>query len=828
METKHRMKQIILVLVALGLAGGAAYAWRGWNKSHALEGQLHSGFRMPVKGPGEAPSNGIEVAELSGQRQENRVVTVSRFFAPEEIRPCAQAVVDNEPLETQCDAKTYWPDGSLQHAVLSFRLTLNARGKQVVTFRSQEDCHNDGALSAEQMLSDSYNFGARMELISPDTQAITADARQILEAGAFRYWLKGPLVTQAIIEDRSPALAFDIGWGAHKSIHPMFIATFVAGEASVKIDLIGEDFWYSKLQELRYDLTLWVGRSAEAPPVYRTEKFIHLPRARWRRTFWTAGAPPRINVDYNLPYLIYSRAVPHFDLAKMPSTKAIDQEVAAYEKALVDKVALGKSEIAQQDYIFNGDHEHTNTAQVLKYFPAQGGRAEIGILPRWDVRYLYTFDPRMEAVVFGNAAASGYAPIHLREDMTGLTFHKQVEASQRVDAFGRLASIDARTGFCSRGDGEFSTGKDVVKFVGAKPPRRQGWSPDLAHQPSLAYTAYLLSGDYYFLEELLFWGGFNVAFQNAGSCNYCRGGYSASDGQFGTTFESGSNIRGIAWGLRAVFYAALMAPTGSPEKAYFEEKVLQNIASLEGRLNMSNGLVSEESFFAPSWEYARKQFGRDTWNPLLTLQYPYEVGLAAGQDTWVNPALTKAVFAPWMHNFCYIVFGMIEEAGMPSRALRRESMRYLLNQFQNPDFNPYLADSYVMPVARGVGEWIPSWKEVFEAFQPSEQKRREWRPTTAADAEHGYFNIAKAAATFLTDIEVDGMSGEKAWEFIRDTAPVPQVQNDNPKWALVPRFNAEPGSLTRPDTWNSRFAKWRGDVGTAAGVKGKKPRVAQR
>jgi hypothetical protein len=34
--------------------------------------------------------------------------------------------------------------------------------------------------------------------------------------------------------------------------------------------------------------------------------------------------------------------------------------------------------------------------------------------------------------------------------------------------------------------------------------------PDTAHQPSLTYLAYILTGDKYYLDETQFWGNYNV------------------------------------------------------------------------------------------------------------------------------------------------------------------------------------------------------------------------------------------------------------------------------------------------------------------------------
>ncbi len=134
-------------------------------------------------------------------------------------------------------------NGSLRHAIISFRATLNANASHKVDFvASSGACHlgdraacEGAALTRNQMLAFNETsagagngWGASMEtgaagILKPGAgpPSVTVSARDILarwdgvesECGV-RYWLRGPVVTQVIAEDRCYAQPpqYDFGW----------------------------------------------------------------------------------------------------------------------------------------------------------------------------------------------------------------------------------------------------------------------------------------------------------------------------------------------------------------------------------------------------------------------------------------------------------------------------------------------------------------------------------------------------------------------------------------------------------------------------------------
>src|ERR1039457_6094531 len=100
-------------------------------------------------------------------------------------------------------------------------------------------------------------WGATIEVSNGST--LTADARAMLMAGSWRYWLQGPVVTQVIVEDRSPARSWDLGWDANRSLHPIFLLTFYNGWSGVKIDYVVENAWMGFGEDLHYAVTFKAG-----------------------------------------------------------------------------------------------------------------------------------------------------------------------------------------------------------------------------------------------------------------------------------------------------------------------------------------------------------------------------------------------------------------------------------------------------------------------------------------------------------------------------------------------------------------------------------------
>jgi hypothetical protein len=82
---------------------------------------------------------------------------------------------------------------------------------------------------------------------------------------------------------------------------------------------------------------------------------------------------------------------------------------------------------------------------------------------------------------------------------------------------------------------------------------------------------YLVTGDYYYLEEAYFWGNYALLAQWPVPRQDGRGIMS-------------DQIRGNAWGLRNIADAGFIAPDGSPEAEYFEQRILNNLTEMSAKM----------------------------------------------------------------------------------------------------------------------------------------------------------------------------------------------------------------------------------------------------
>ncbi len=734
-------------------------------------GQVTSAYEIKLKpassGFAAEPPSEAKVANnvviYSHDHKSSQPFTISRFFAKGEIPHFAQAVVKGSPVPTQCNVKTRWPDGSVQHALVSFWATVGSSSGANVFFTDQTRASEAGFLTKVQMLSSDYDFGAQM-VLTANENSLTADARKMLEDGAFRYWLQGPVCTQVIIEDRTVSLKYELSWDGASGVHPIFVATFYPGWKGVKVEMIGENDWTTRLRDLQYSMELRTGNPLSDRPVYAKDTFTHYMLTRWRKVFWSGPEPDVDYIDYNLAYLVYSRAIPNYDLTlKLPSSAA-DEEWRVFNGG--DRGDIG------------------GRAEWTKYFPTGGGRGEIGLLPRWYVRYLYDFSSKMYQVMLGDAAVSGYVPIHFRESKTGLSYLR----SSKIDAFGRAISVDARpTVWLANIKSGGTTPQDRITPLSAA-SKAHGWTPDDAHQGGFTYLPYLITGDWYYLEELYFWSANNLAGYNP-----------SSEVRWGRhqdwALVLSAQTRGRAWVLRTLVETAEMAPDGSPEKDYFTEKLYYNLAAWEGFANVRGGAFYDPNPTSP-WSWGRNTFGQGQKNPLETMDVqdgyaPVTQSKEMDQDP-NQPCRASRVNSPWMENYVYIVLGHIEELGFPVHRLREIVSINLLQRLLSPDYNPYLVASYRHPTYQASTKtFYTDWKCVLQAFTPQMRTVDRWPlgNDDAANAEHGYPIIARGAASFLRGIvdPVNGYKGEEAWDWFAKHLNATSVLANNPKWAFVPR-----------------------------------------
>jgi len=271
-----------------------------------------------------------------------------------------------------------------------------------------------------------------------------------------------------------------------------------------------------------------------------------------------------------------------------------------------------------------------------------------------------TMSPRLKQIVLSGGDLAGSWPIHVRDSRTQ-----------------RLLTIDQRPDF--RLD---ERGKDRPRWQPDRKPRPAGAPrlvPDCAHQPSLGYVPYLLTGDFYYLEEAYF------------RANYCL----LAQGPVPRQRDRGlmaDQIRGNAWGLRNIADACWIAPDGDPEGPYFQEKIRNNIQ------------------FMIEMMYGPPEFNSMGFWGLRTVEDARIRNVA--NPNWM-------IYVPWETDFLIWSLRRLTELGHADAARARDFLlRARIGALTHaPDFDPRRAAPYRMVVGEKVGGRVvvyEDWKKLNE------------------------------------------------------------------------------------------------------------------
>lgn len=571
---------------------------------------------------------------------------------------------------------------------------------------------------------------------------------------------------------------YDLSWSSdwqaattaqYKSLHPVFVLTFYPGWSGVRTQYIMENTWSGSLQDQYYTVNL---KTASNGTVY-TNTINHVAQTRWEKIYWDGAAPPASAIDYNLAYLAYSGAIPNFDATLSMPASAVQAEITNFNT-------------------LNPTNDLYGYGDWQTGMGTPGGRGDLGELPRWYVRYLYSFDPTFRDTGFlGNGYVSGYVPLHFRESDTSRYFDDQ----HTVPGFGHPLSLDGRPGWkLQRWD---QSNSDWIVPVGmtsnlpksATARSLDNWGIDLAHQPDMSTIPYLITGDPYFLDEIYYWAAHNLLFSTPGSSSP-----SSRHDSWGILNEGNTEVRGVAWGIRSIGFAAFYAPDGTPEKTYFIQKLNNNLAVREGMLNLTNG-----AFYDPT-AGSRWYWGRNTLAGGTDNQLNWPTRFAGGPIPDGSGGAGCFSIAPWMSNFNLVAFAQLPDLGFPQAAPYAQLiLKNLLHQILDPAYQPIplLAGYYVSTRADGnpcmTSTGTPAttsynWTQVKASVPPSEMSAatNRWNAGIAVTDE-AYPSIAWAAASYLPGLTDGSLDGQAAWDWMKANV-VNQANNTiNPTWAFLPR-----------------------------------------
>ena len=677
-----------------------------------------------VRGAGEPVAAVVVEPSETGK---DFVLTFAHPFKKGDIPETLALKIGRERIPAQVDIKRQYSDGSVKHAIISTVMHNLSAGKPLILDIHPSEKRLPKIFEVETVL---HSLPVAVCFTFPDGSSSAANAgdfytKALAKTGDYRLvkWLDGEHVTEVQLSGRPSN-----GSGRpHADLLVLFGVRILKRSPAMRFEVVVESPWMDVPGNIPYDVSVSlddkevfsqknVGYWKHRMPYWIKDgnrSLGHFAHSRWRKVFWVGKKPTKTHIRYDPGYLVSTGLIPPYQTNLEISSEDLERSLKRWEES-------------PRDILENGI--------IMAYFPTTGGREDLGPYPTWTTRYLFSGDPRAWQMVLGTGDLAGSFPVHQRDRKTG-----------------RIFSIDDHPGFSLNPRGTLE--KILPRPVADRPHIRPATSPysvDNAHQPSLAFIPYLLTGDYYYLEEMYFWANWCMLIQNAAYRQKEKG------------LVSPDQTRGEAWALRQLVDAAKICPDDHPEKEYFDSKVKSNLGY-----------------------YNRFVDGPDA-TPLGT----YTAGASDAYVRGRSPEERRKwlTLAPWQQNFLAWSLDHAVRAGYAQAAKPRDYFTRLeIGVLTNPDdYDPRYAAAYFLVVGErtaGKQRYYTTWKELFE------KSFRVVSPDTkpglgGTDYGSSYAHIARAV--LINGVRNDVPQAREALKILEGKLPnVQKVLSDDPTWAFT-------------------------------------------
>lgn len=428
-------------------------------------------------------------------------------------------------------------------------------------------------------------------------------------------WLDGPLVTEG-----RAVVAPRTEHVEHGFLRVIFDVRAYA-DGVTRLDVTVENTLDFRLAtQVRYDVAI----TMDGRQVYRHEGVEHKYLSRWRHVSWNRDAEAIVTPDFT-PFF-RAGALPEY----LPSIDGPPRSIGA----------------PRFDIMQTGD--------LMVPMNAHGGRPELAPYPDWTAQYLVHKRQDQRAYMLRHGELAGTFGIHIKEPdgrhFISIDKHPNFWLDSRADPDGRPA----------------------------QGMRNVGEPGDNAHQPSLAFVPYLVTGDRFFLDEMKYWANFCLISTFQDSYSNQRHG---KDGLLAS-----NEVRGIAWALRNLADTAAYVPDNDEMKGYFAEKVVNNLAWLDAHA------AAQATPLGTVFPLRRPE--DEQWSPY----------------TWI---------ALWEHMYVAWAIDRAQQLGFsPGTALRDRIVKLQLRLFTSePEgYKRAYAGAYVLAVGTRSGRSVTYFKTFGEMF----------------------------------------------------------------------------------------------------------------
>ena len=530
----------------------------------------------PVVLPGTAGATltTLQIVDKANLTQTNVPLTFGQVFVKGAFpaNTGLAGLYNGSALPLQVNVKATHADGSARHAVISAILPqVNAGQTSALALTAIPAAPSNAGNTPGQVLG---GFNTVVNLTVGGV-VYSASVAPLLKLDKYTTWLAGPVANEWLASIPLTTAA--------NVPHPHLAARFALRRYSngkIRIDVTVENNWAYEPdpKNLSYDAEVLVnGQRA-----YAATALTHYHHARWRKLFWSGADEPKIHVKHDTAYLVASGALPNYDQSLTVPDTTLASMKTSWDAANTGPMGM---------------------AMLTRAMGTTGGRPDIGLHHAWAAMYVLSMDERAKQVTLGLSDLGGSWPIHYRDRNTDLPVSIQNYPYVRdirisSDSYNPATKKYEDLPVCT------AAGQCAVPYL-----------PDTSHQPSLAFLPYLVTGDAYHLEELLFWSNWNLITRNPVYRGYAKG------------YITGDQVRGQAWTMRTLSHAAYITPDGHPMKAYFTQILDNNIERYN--TTFSAGATNQLGFI-------------DNTLTSYAVAYPGPGGANTGVAPWMDDFFTSA------------------------------------------------------------------------------------------------------------------------------------------------------------------------------------------
>jgi len=700
----------------LACGGGAGGADAAVAQPSAASGG--SPVLAPTNADGSVAITSVKVQNLSQASGTGGInytpVTFGQVFAAGDVadpNTLVGKLSDGTPIALQVDAKATHADGSLRHAVITavIPFTMTAAPTTLSINRATTPAARGSGADPTTLLANGFTASVNLTV---GGQVYSLSAEQLLRSGKYNTWLSGPQVNEWQV---SGPLKNASG-AAHPQLSARFAIRSYSGTNSATVDVTIENDWaYAPApQNITYDAQVMVGGKS----VYTKSALKHFHHARWRKVFWW-GQPHQVFIQHDTAYLIATKAVSNYvRLGVAPS--ALSNIASKYTGAAFDAMGNGLA---------------------VAYMPTTGGRGDIGLLPSWAVSYLLSMDRTAKAATLGTGDMSGSWSMHYRNQNTDrpvslIDYPYMTLAGNPGDAYNPVTKKSEAFPVCG---GDCST----------------PFTADPGHAPAMAYLPYLVTGDYYYLEEIQFWANYELFQSNPGYRGNIKG------------LINHQQVRAQAWSLRDLARTAYITPDSDVLKKQLENFLSNNLDWYNTTYSFSN--VPGNTFGAMTDALARV--------------YDSSTGIAPWQDDFFTSAVGHTVELGYAKAKPLLAW----KAKFPVKRMTDPSYCWIVGAV----YSFRVTDSATAPIYTDMGRsYVGSNPSSLTALtcastdMASLLKLQPQEMTGYSNAPEGYPSNMQPALAYAVDSGVPG--AKDAWAKFSLRANQPDYST-SPQFAIVPR-----------------------------------------